>query len=175
MKDQLHQVALFDSAEEIQERTETAEGFISGTAVVTRVGVFDYPSTEMGLPGPPRTVKLFRTPETVFHPTTLQSLRLKPLTLRHPEGKFVFPDNYTEESVGTTGEKPIRFGSDAIAVNVMVREEDAIRKVKRGRDKTSAGYLVQYEEESGEYNGQHYDYVTEGPMFCNHSGPCEQG
>ena len=175
MPDQIHVTALIDNSEELQEREETAEGFISGSAVVTRVGVYDYPSTEMDLPGPPRMVQLFRTPETVFHQTTLDSLRLKPLTLRHPKNKFVFPDNYSEESVGTTGEKPMRFGSDAIAVNVMVTEKSAIRKVKKGRDKTSAGYVVQYKEESGEYNGRHYDYITDGPMFINHLGLVNKG
>ena len=173
--EQVHLSALLDSAEEIQERTETPEGFISGTAVVTRVGVYDYPSIDLGIPGPAHVVQLFRSPETVFHPTTLDSLRLKPLTLRHPDGKFVFPDNHSDESVGTTGEKPMRFGTDAIAVNVMVREENAIRKVKEGRDKTSAGYLVQWKPEKGEYNGRKYEYTTDGPMFINHLGLVNRG
>ena len=65
---------------------KTAEGFLVARAPVTSIGVFSYRNPD----GSER--RELRLPEEVFNSDSLASLRLKPLTLLHPE-EAVTPEN----------------------------------------------------------------------------------
>ena len=65
---------------------KTPEGFLIARAPVTSVGVFAYRNAD----GTPRYE--LRLPEEVFSEESLNSLKMKPLTLLHPD-QAVTPDN----------------------------------------------------------------------------------
>ena len=167
--------AVTDSSSRLEGRTITPEGFLRADAVVTSVGVFNYLTTELDIGGPPRVVRVFRTPESVFHPDTINSARMKPLTLRHPQGKFVLPHNAKMEKVGSMGENPFRLDDRRLAVPIMVTDSEAIQKIEGGRDATSSGQIFYYIPKSGTYMGQPYDLETEGPILINHLAIEQQG
>ena len=56
----------------------TTEGFLKGRAIVTSGGVFTYKRADGSLQ------RELRLPEEVFALATLESLKLKPVTLNHP-------------------------------------------------------------------------------------------
>ena len=65
-------------------RRRTEEGFVRGKAGLTRTGIFLYSDIELGVGDTGKTVRVMRTPETVFHSDTIASLAGAPITLNHP-------------------------------------------------------------------------------------------
>ena len=164
-----------DSPVPIEGRNRSPEGFLTGTVILTKVGVVGYNSEELNLPGKSRTVKVFRTPETVFHNYTKTSARMKPVTIGHPDGGFVTPENANRVSVGNLGSTPFSIGVDRLAAPIMVTNLDAIDLIEGGHDKSSSGSVLTYEKHKGEYDGEQYEYRTKGPMLINHLAMCKQG
>ena len=74
---------------------KTDEGFLVARAPVTSIGVFTYRNPD----GSER--RELRLPEEVFAEESLATLRMKPLTLLHPD-EAVTPENIGELQVGTT-------------------------------------------------------------------------
>ena len=58
--------------------TKTPEGFLTGRAIVTNVGVFTYRNKDGGI------TRELRPPEEVFAVDSLNSLKLKPVVNNHP-------------------------------------------------------------------------------------------
>ena len=77
----------------------TAEGFLKGRAIVTSIGVFNYRRADGSIQ------RELRLPEEVFSTGTLDSLKMKPVTLNHPN-EFVTSENAGELSVGSLGDNP---------------------------------------------------------------------
>lgn len=128
---------------------ETPEGYLRGDAVVTRAGVFVYRE-------PDGTIRReLRHPDDVFHPDSLATLPMLPITLNHPSFK-VDATNVRDVQVGATGETISR-DDDHIISRVSVMAADAIAAVKRGKQELSLGYTLELEDVQGEYEGQRYD------------------
>jgi hypothetical protein len=96
-------VKRYDSLEPAQWMTtpfsRTTEGFLSGRAIVTNIGVFTYRDADGNVS------RELRLPEEVFHPDSLASMKLKPVTNDHPAEK-VTPANSKELAVGSLGSNP---------------------------------------------------------------------
>lgn len=60
--------------------TRTTEGFLTGRAIVTSIGVFTYQYADGTV------LRELRLPEEVFAPESLESMKLKPVTNQHPDG-----------------------------------------------------------------------------------------
>ncbi len=69
--------------------TRTTEGFLTGRAIVTSIGVFTYQYADGTV------LRELRLPEEVFALESLESMKLKPVTNQHPDG-FVTPENQKE-------------------------------------------------------------------------------
>lgn len=148
--------------------TRTTEGFLTGRAIVTSIGVFTYQYADGTV------LRELRLPEEVFALESLESMKLKPVTNQHPDG-FVTPENQKELQVGSLGSDvttttQIRdydgwTDSDKItdgihvAIDMTINRDDAIDDVLNGRRALSMGYTCEIEETSGVYMGVEYDCI----------------
>lgn len=141
--------------------TKTPEGFLVATAPVTSVGVFTYRNAD----GTPR--RELRLPEEVFNSDSLESLKLKPLTLLHPDAKVVTPDNIGELQVGNVG-SDVSTDSYRVYVSLSAQKQDGIQAIENGSARgLSCGYTCDIEWTSGDWMGMHYDCIQRNIRY-NH-------
>ena len=139
---------------------KTAEGFLIARAPVTSVGVFTYRNDD----GTPR--RELRLPEEVFAEESLASLKMKPLTLLHPD-KEVTPQNIDELAVGSVGSE-VDTDSYRVYMSLAVTKADAIAAVDNGSARAlSCGYTCDIEWRSGTWMGVHYDCIQRNIRY-NH-------
>lgn len=139
---------------------KTAEGFLIARAPVTSVGVFTYRNAD----GTPRYE--LRLPEEVFAEESLASLKMKPLTLLHPD-QAVTPQNYDELAVGSVGSE-VDTDSYRVYMSLAVTKADAIAAVDNGSARSlSCGYTCDIEWTSGTWMGVHYDCIQRNIRY-NH-------
>ena len=147
-------------------RETTAQGYLSGTAAITRAGVVQFEAAALGLPGQ-GTVDVLRGRESLFHPATVSSASMRPLTLRHPiEG--VDADNYRDKAVGHLGNMPVDGADDHLLFPVLITDKAAIKHIESVTDELSVGYDAQFVPEGGVFEGEPYSWRVEGPMLINH-------
>lgn len=135
---------------EAPKMTETPEGYLRGTAVVTRTGVFDYLE-------PDGTIrKELRHPDDVFASDSLATLSMIPVTVDHPT-TMLNSETAQELGVGQTGENPIIDGKHLI-VPFTITHKRGIDAAKQGKQELSLGYECDLVQEVGNYNGQDYTH-----------------
>ena len=152
----------------------TTEGFLRGRAIVTSIGVFTYKRAD-------GTVQReLRLPEEVFADGTLNSMRLKPVTLNHPS-ELVTQDNADKLQVGSLGDNPswskewhdksIDEITDGIncAIDMIITRKDAIDAVLNGKQALSMGYTCDLEmaEPGATWCGIEYDFIQRNIRY-NH-------
>ena len=130
--------------------TKTDEGFLRGTATVTRIGVFEYTNND----GEIR--RELRHPDDVMEQASLESLKMIPITVDHP-GHLVTSDNADGLSVGQTGEN-ISIDGRFIKAPLTITGKRGIEAVNSGKRELSLGYRLDLVEEKGEYFGQPYTH-----------------
>ena len=139
----------------------TPDGFLTGSVVLTTIGVYSYALPDGGVR------RELRLPEEVFAAIALDSLRMKPLTKYHPQdGKPVSPENSQQLQVGSVGE----ISSDSYRVygTIMVTRQDAIVAVQNKElPGLSCGYSCDLEWVSGVWFGQQYDCIQRHIVY-NH-------
>ena len=139
---------------------KTAEGFLIARAPVTSVGVFTYRNAD----GTPR--RELRLPEEVFADESLASLRMKPLTLMHPD-QAVTTENIEELQVGSLGDS-IETDSYRVYAPLAVTKQDGIQAVENGSARAlSCGYTCDIEWTSGTWMGVPYDCIQRNIRY-NH-------
>jgi hypothetical protein len=150
--------------------TRTAEGFLTGRAIVTSIGVFTYRNSDG------TTSRELRLPEEVFDSESLASMKLKPVVNDHPDKK-VIPSNVEALAVGSLGSlvtttvqertwdgyTPPEKLTDGlhVAVDMSINKEDAIEDVLNGKRALSMGYECEIEkaDEGATWLGMAYDYI----------------
>ena len=139
---------------------KTAEGFLVARAPVTSIGVFSYRNPD----GSER--RELRLPEEVFNADSLASLRLKPLTLLHPE-EAVTPENVDKFSVGSVG-SDVTSDSYRVYVSLTATKKDGIDAVENGTARSlSCGYTCDIEWTSGTMWGMKFDCIQRNIRY-NH-------
>ena len=139
---------------------KTAEGFLIARAPLTSIGVFTYRNAD----GTPR--RELRLPEEVFSEESLATLKLKPLTLLHPDG-VVTPENVEELSVGSVG-NDISNDSYRVYGSIAVTKADGIGAVEAQTARgLSCGYTCDIEWTSGTWMGVAYDCIQRNIRY-NH-------
>ncbi len=143
----------------------TSEGFLTGDAVVTRTGVFQYVNQD-------GTIRHeLRHPDDVFNVDSLESLKLKPVTDNHPP-ELVNSDNAELYSIGSTGET-VTVDDSTIAIKFSVHRKDAIKKVALGKRELSLGYNLDLVDEVGEWDGVPYTHRQKNIRY-NHLAIVDQ-
>ena len=139
---------------------KTDEGFLIARAPLTSVGVFTYRNAD----GTQR--RELRLPEEVFSYESLATLRMKPLTLLHPE-EVVTPKNADKLSVGSIG-NDITIDSYRVYGSVSVTKADGIKAVEEKTARgLSCGYKCDIEWTSGTWMGVPFDCIQRNIRY-NH-------
>jgi len=155
-------------------RTLTPEGYLKATAAITMVGVQMYPASDFGA-DTDEPVGVFRPPETVFHPETIESIKMKPITMQHPT-QDVDADNHGRLSVGSVGESIEPIDEFRLGANIIINEAAVVKNIlERNIEELSLGYDSYIVSEEGTYNGEPYFYRFDGPMIVNHLAIVDDG
>lgn len=153
MKQRVNQIDSFQSEFSISpKRAElTEEGYLRGDAYVTRTGIMKY--SDFGT-----TSNRFRSPEEVFAPESLETLKNIPITIEHPN-ELLDVNNATWHSVGHLGENiRIDEASGRVLVNYLIIDPEAIKLIQdREKVEVSMGYTCEIVESVGDWKGNPYD------------------
>lgn len=121
----------------------TEEGYLQANVLSVRTGIQLYtgrevdPENKHGLRDR-AVVRVYRSPEEVFHHDSIASFARKPLTVDHPTVD-VTADNWKELAVGETDAEILRDGQ-SLRVPMTIRARKAITDVSLGKRQVSAGY-----------------------------------
>lgn len=141
--------------------TMTPEGFLVARAPVTTIGVFMYKNVDGSIR------RELRLPEEVFADESLMSLRLKPLTLYHPDVQVLTPENIGDLQVGSVGSE-VSTDSYRVYADLSATKPDAIDAIKTGAARgLSCGYTCDIEWTSGTWLGMPYDCIQRNIRY-NH-------
>jgi len=163
----LHITDKLDLTGSASTREITKEGYLKGIAAVTKVGIQYYQARDFGIDSN-EMVAVFRPPETVFHPETLESIKQIPITMTHPN-EDVNSENHNRLSVGSTGEQVGPIDEERLGVNFVINDKPIVDGIISGEiGELSLGYDSFIISVEGSYNGESYGYQFEGPMINNH-------
>jgi hypothetical protein len=156
----------FDTITIERSAIKTDEGFLTGVAPVTRTGIFVYKNHDGS------TRRELRLPEEVFNQDSVNTLKMKPITNRHPR-EFVNPENSQMLQIGTTGENA-REDGEWLTISYTINNKDAIDEIeaKKGIE-VSCGYRCDLEFTPGVYRGEKYDAIQRGIKY-NHLATCDK-
>lgn len=144
----------------------TSEGYIKGTAIVTRTGIFKYVDSQ-------GNIRLeLRHPEDVLEEDSLESLKQIPITVEHPT-VLVDSSNVKQLGVGLTGET-VKIDGENIKTTVTITAIEGVEAINSGKEELSLGYTLDLEEEEGIYNGQPYTHRQKNIRY-NHLAIVERG
>lgn len=157
-------------------REITDEGYLKATAALTSVGIQQYKLSDItGNAKDTKIVNVFRPSSTVFSDKTMQSAKLKPITMLHPSN-MVDSDNHHNLAVGTIGENVHKLDDDRLGANIVVNNKSIIDDIMSGKvSEVSMGYTADIKAQVGEYKGKHYDYMFDGAMTINHCAIVPKG
>jgi hypothetical protein len=160
-------VERFDRMEMETSFETTAEGFLQGSAVVTRTGVFTYLN-------PDGTYRYeLRHPDDVFVPESLETIKRKPVTNDHPTDGIITKKNAKKFVVGSTGSE-VKTDDNKIAIDFVVMDEKTIENIKNGKRELSLGYRCDTFPEEGVYEGFKYTHRQKN-IVVNHLAVVQKG
>lgn len=133
----------------------TDEGFIIVSAPVAKVGVMTYVLADGSI------MSQLCPPETLFDHDSMESLKLKPVTLRHPPtlDGLLTPES-AHLKIGSTGET-VQQGDDGehLFSNFTVTDESGINACQKdGFNQLSCGYIAELAVENGVWEGVPYTH-----------------
>ena len=144
----------------------TSEGYIKGTAIVTRTGIFKYVDNQ-------GNIRLeLRHPDDILDEDSLESLKQIPITVEHPT-VLVDSSNVKQLGVGLTGET-VKIDGENIKTTVTITAIEGVEAINSGKEELSLGYTLDLEEEEGIYNGQPYTHRQKNIRY-NHLAIVERG
>ena len=119
------------------QRTITKDGFLVVPAIISKVGVFDYLATELGLKEE-GIKKVARTEKSLFSDETIKSFENATLTVGHPKDG-VNAKNWKQLSVGVV--RNVKRVGDELTAEAWIYDESAIKTVQEnGVEQLSCGY-----------------------------------
>lgn len=135
----------FDSAS-LRTVVRTDEGYLLVEGFASRPGILEYTN-------PDGSTRRELVPEDELSRTdSLATLARKPVTLGHPEGEFVSPENVEKYQVGDVAESiEIEELNGFVKIRMAIRKKDAIDAVEKGTRELSVGYTVDLEKTPGEH------------------------
>ena len=128
----------------------TKDGYIKGSAIVTRTGVFTYQDMD-GF-----THRELRHPDDVFSKASLDTLKMIPITMEHPS-RLIDAESAKSLSIGTTGEDVYPDGN-LVMSSFVITDATSIKRIEDGKRELSLGYEADLIDTPGQYEGIDYDY-----------------
>jgi hypothetical protein len=136
-----------------------SNGFLKTDAIATRVGVFVYRRADGS------EFRELRMPDEVFHPDSMSTLEMIPVTNDHPSESLVTPKNAKRFQVGMTGK--VTKDDKFLKTEVVITDEKTITDIQNGKQQLSCGYTCELEHTSGVFNGERYDAIQRNIRY-NH-------
>lgn len=156
---------LQDAVSLVDAPRRTADGYLVAEARVARTGIQEYSGRELGRPDL-GTVRVYRSPDEVFHVDAMTSYAFRPLTLEHP-AKLVDAESWRKVAVGQTDGNVVRDG-EFVRVPMVMMDAETIRAWEKGKRELSMGYTAEIVFGDGVTpDGQKYDAVQTG-LRMNH-------
>lgn len=140
-----------DNSSPLSKPVRLSNGFLRAEGYLTRAGIFVYRDAQGN------TVREFRPPEEVFHPDSLASFALVPVTNDHPS-ELLTADNAKQYAVGSVSEVVTPDG-DKVRASLMITDSATIEALEAGKSELSCGYTADVELTPGVWQGQKYDAV----------------
>ena len=149
------------------QRTITKDGFLVVPATISKVGVFDYLATELGLKED-GIKKVARTEKSLFSDETIKSFENATLTVGHPKDG-VNAKNWKQLSVGVV--RNVKRVGDELTAEAWIYDEQAIKTVQEhGVEQLSCGYdcnIIQSSVKDADFEmspmiGNHVAIVAKG-------------
>lgn len=154
-------------AERLDGPTLTSAGYLRADARLTRVGVLTYYTADG------QVSRELRSPDEVFDPASIDSLRMVPVTDGHPMGG-VNPESARMVSRGTVGET-VRTDDIYLSAPIMITDAALINKIRDGQAReVSCGYTCDVDPTPGEFNGETYDAIQRNIRY-NHVAVVPRG
>jgi hypothetical protein len=136
-------------------REYLGNGFLRVSGKAARTGIYQYLAKELGLTDrdPNDIVKVYRPADEVFNNDSLDSYSNVDVTNDHP-GELVDSKSYRNVSVGHV--LSAKQDGDFVQVDMLIKDEKAIKDVESGKTQLSPGYTAIYDEAPDEAN---YDFI----------------
>lgn len=141
----------------IDGRKRTPQGGLRVDANLTRTGIFVY-HYDAGDGKGYREVREYRPASEVFKPESLETLKLAPVTIGHPD--MVRADNYKDLAVGVVAEN-VRPREQFVASDLVIQDRKAVDAAESGElVEISCGYEVDVIATPGMTDsGERYDAI----------------
>lgn len=145
---------------------KTAAGYLRvPPSKITRTGVFSYVQPDG------TTRRELRHPDHVFAAESLDSLRMIPVTHKHPgDLDATKAREFARGAVGDT----ITHDADSVLAPVGIFDADLIKAIEAGESELSCGYHCDFDPTPGEWNGQAYDGLQTAIRY-NHLAVVSRG
>lgn len=158
------------------QREITPEGYLRVPGRVARTGVQQYLAWELGLTDRPASaiVNVFRPPEEVFSDSSLSTFDNADVTVEHPN-ELVNSKTFKRDSVGhaISAGRRSEDEPDFVVVDLLIKAQDAIDTINRGKAELSAGYTSEYVQRPGiAPDGTPYEYI-QTEITINHIALCD--
>lgn len=142
-----------DLATEPMAKPELQEnGWLRCEAVLTKTGIFRYRNAD----GTER--RELRLPDEVFHPESVASFHLVPVTDDHPDVGWLDAQNARQYQCGSA-DMP-RQDRDKMRAKLLITDAGLVAKIMNGnKAQISNGYFADLEMRSGEYEGEAFDAI----------------
>lgn len=159
---------------QITARTWTDQGYLRVPGRVARTGLQKYTAGELQLTDrkPTEIVNVYRPPEEVFSDESLKSYEDVDVTDGHPDS-MVDARSFKDVAVGHTTDAAYADG-DYVVADMIIKDQNAIDAVQKGKASLSAGYEAEYHHEPGTtQDGESYEFVQRN-IRINHVALVDQ-
>jgi len=155
----------FTDAVTVAGTRRTNDGYLVAQARAVRTGIQLYAGHEVGKPAQD-VVRVYRAPDQVFAPDSLQSFSHAPITVDHPDEE-VTAENWKSLSVGEVSTAAKQDGQ-WVMLPLIVKDAAAIKSVVDGKRELSAGYTCELDFTPGvTADGEAFDAQQRG-IKINH-------
>lgn len=138
---------------------------------ISKAGVFPYLGSEIGAPEPTRIYNVLRSPEELEK--AAPTFRLIPIIDEHELLGSLGTSTDERTPAGTTGEN-VTYEHPYLYSSIKITSDALQKQLARGKIELSPAYTCDWIPESGEYEGEQYDYVQK-INHGNHLALVEKG
>lgn len=141
----------------ITKREYLDNGFLRAPGRVARIGIQEYLASELGLKdrNPNDIVRVYRPPEEVFKPESLDTYKSVDVTIEHPSD-MVDSESFKKVTAGHV-ESYGSVDGDFVVCDLIIKDKAAIKAVEQGKIQLSAGYTSLYDDNVPE--GADYEFI----------------
>lgn len=138
---------------------------------ISKAGVFPYLGSEIGAPEPTRVYNVLRSPEELTK--AAETFRLIPIIDDHELLGSIGTSTDERPPAGMTGENVV-YEHPYLFAPLKITSDALQKQLARGKIELSPAYTCDWIEQSGEYEGEQYDYVQK-INHGNHLALVEKG